>query len=82
VTAGAAAADVVELERDGRPLPTTLHVPSAEPPWPLVVFAPGWMGPVVDAVTTAFLDRVLHASDAPAPAVDSSVGSLESAGVW
>jgi dienelactone hydrolase len=44
VTAGAAAADVVELQRDGRPLPTTLHVPAVEPPWPLVVFAHGWMG--------------------------------------
>jgi dienelactone hydrolase len=34
----------VELVRNGRALPTILHLPAVEPPWPLVVFAHGWMG--------------------------------------
>jgi len=34
----------VNLTRDGRPLPTELHLPSSRPPWPLVVFAHGWKG--------------------------------------
>jgi dienelactone hydrolase len=30
--------------RRGRTLPTHVHVPAVAPPWPLVVFAHGWMG--------------------------------------
>jgi dienelactone hydrolase len=55
-------------------LPGHQHYVENEPP------SPG--DAVVDTVTTAFLDRVLHASDDPAPAVDASVGSLEGEGVW
>jgi dienelactone hydrolase len=36
--------DVVEVVRDGRALPTFLHLPGGDEPWPLVVFAHGWMG--------------------------------------
>ncbi len=36
--------DALQLVRGGRALPTRLHLPPAEPPWPLVVFAHGWMG--------------------------------------
>lgn len=30
--------------RRGRALPTQLHLRAGEPPWPLVVFAHGWIG--------------------------------------
>ena len=40
----AAGVDVVELARGHRALPTHLHVPASQPPWPLVVFAHGWKG--------------------------------------
>jgi dienelactone hydrolase len=40
----ASAAEVLDLTREERPLPTVLHVPAVEPPWPFVVFAHGWMG--------------------------------------
>lgn len=35
---------VLELEREGRPLRTWLHLPDDAPPWPLVVFVHGWLG--------------------------------------
>ena len=38
------AADVLRLARGERALPTHLHVPAVEPPWPLVLFAHGWKG--------------------------------------
>jgi dienelactone hydrolase len=38
------ACERVDLVRSGRALPTLLHLPAGEPPWPLVVFAHGWMG--------------------------------------
>jgi len=44
VTVSAAAVETIDLNRDGRALPTTLHVPQCAAPWPLVVFAHGWMG--------------------------------------
>lgn len=44
MTVSAAAVETIELNRAGRSLPTTLHVPQCDPPWPLVVFAHGWMG--------------------------------------
>jgi predicted dienelactone hydrolase len=40
----AVAAEVLDVVRDGRALPTHLHLPAAAPPWPLVAFAHGWMG--------------------------------------
>jgi len=34
----------LQVERDGRFLRTFLHLPANGPPWPLVVFAHGWVG--------------------------------------